>query len=385
MREALTDLPDSLEALYKDVLVNKIPKDYSEKARLMLLWLCYSLRPLTLQELACVASLPDPQDVLEICNSSLVSLRVKESGEHFFYSSSSLLSDEELEDDYDDSPSLSLRTDEEPEEESDDNPSLSLRTDEELEEDYHDSPSSSLCHLRQEESLSTQTENEYNDIGRQTYVQLDHFSVKEYLTSEHLLALDETADFYVTPLVANLTIAQISVAHLLETNERDLDSWRVIKETLELNLNARFEPPGSDPLLHYSATWFKHIQNADAVSDTIPKSVASGPEANSAVAQSDADDMRVQCHRLFCEEYSQSFQNWCCLLSRDDLLHGTYFYLDLLGEQCSPMFIASALNLPDNVRRLLNNGDDIDGDLHGCSDPTTRRIKPIEVAAIEGI
>ena len=75
LQKALTKLPDSLEAIYADVLVNRIPKDYAEKARLMFIWLSYSVRPLTIRELATVADLPGLGDVLEICTSSLVSLR----------------------------------------------------------------------------------------------------------------------------------------------------------------------------------------------------------------------------------------------------------------------------------------------------------------------
>ena len=74
MEDALRDLPETLEGLYEDLL-KRIPKDYKEKARLILMWLAYSLRPLTLQALASAVSIPNPHRVLEICNSSLVSIR----------------------------------------------------------------------------------------------------------------------------------------------------------------------------------------------------------------------------------------------------------------------------------------------------------------------
>ena len=73
MEEALDDLPKSLEAMYADVLMNKIREEYREEAKVMLMWLAYSYRPVTLRELASVGSLPE-QNVLEICTSSFVVL-----------------------------------------------------------------------------------------------------------------------------------------------------------------------------------------------------------------------------------------------------------------------------------------------------------------------
>ena len=72
MEDALRDLPETLEGLYED-LIKRIPKDYMEKARLILMWLTYSLKPLTLEELASAVAIPNPLKVLEVCNSSLVS------------------------------------------------------------------------------------------------------------------------------------------------------------------------------------------------------------------------------------------------------------------------------------------------------------------------
>lgn len=74
MREILENLPISLEDTYANVLSKKIPERYKKKARLLLMWLAHSIRPLTLRELAFVASLPKPEAVLQICTSSLVSL-----------------------------------------------------------------------------------------------------------------------------------------------------------------------------------------------------------------------------------------------------------------------------------------------------------------------
>ena len=57
-------------------------------------------------------------------------------------------------------------------------------------------------------------------------INFDHFSVKEYLTSGHLLASEELAFFHATPLVAHLTIAEVSVSHLIRTNSIDLCTER---------------------------------------------------------------------------------------------------------------------------------------------------------------
>lgn len=53
---AVKNLPDLVEAMYKQILTDRIfrheNKSNKVKARLILIWLTYSLRPLTLRELA---------------------------------------------------------------------------------------------------------------------------------------------------------------------------------------------------------------------------------------------------------------------------------------------------------------------------------------------
>ena len=80
MREVLENLPTTLEDTYANVLSKKIPERHKKKARLMLMWLAHSIRPLRLRELAFVASLPEPEDVMEICTSSLVTRSRKKFG-----------------------------------------------------------------------------------------------------------------------------------------------------------------------------------------------------------------------------------------------------------------------------------------------------------------
>lgn len=74
MRDALENLPETLEGLYADLL-RHIRKDYREKSRLILMWLTYYLEPLSLRALASAVSIPNPQEVLEIRTSSLFSLQ----------------------------------------------------------------------------------------------------------------------------------------------------------------------------------------------------------------------------------------------------------------------------------------------------------------------
>lgn len=69
---ALRTVPESLEATYAKVLC-RIHKRNAEKARFMLLLIAHSFKPLSLAEVAAAASLPEPNDVLNICTSTFVS------------------------------------------------------------------------------------------------------------------------------------------------------------------------------------------------------------------------------------------------------------------------------------------------------------------------
>ena len=57
-----------------DKVLHGVPDRYKEKARLVLMSIAYAKRPLRLHELAVIARLPEPSDVLRICTSSLVRL-----------------------------------------------------------------------------------------------------------------------------------------------------------------------------------------------------------------------------------------------------------------------------------------------------------------------
>ena len=213
-------------------------------------------------------------------------------------------------------------------------------------------------------------------------VNFDHFSVKEYLTSGHLLASEELVSFHATPLVAHLTIAEISVSYIIATNGTDL--------TTRSHPSAKHSTHPIDwpefPLLDYSTVWFEHVQQVDALDKEL-KSDGSTLEAGSAAIQRETGSLRTQTHELFCERFSQSFQNWY------HLLRGKYWPVESVGygilrcgDPISPMIIASLLNLPDNVRRLINNGSNVDGDEVSCftSEKDFPITKSIQAAALSG-
>ena len=296
LQKALTDLPEEVVDIYAQVL-NDIPKDDKGTARLILIWLTYSVRPLTLEELASAVSIPSPQKVLDICTSSLVSSQPEYQG-----------SDTEV-------------------------------------------------------------------------VKFDHFSVKEYLTSEKFRTSPETAFFYESPLIAHLTLAEISVSRFININNFNLAIGKSTGAKLVEGLEAESWPPGKDPLLSYSCLWYKHIQQADAIDRS---------NAQSAETHQISSVSRVQSHRLFCEEYSQGFQNWYQLIQREfKYLNGVN--LRQFGEATSPIIIASVAGLPNNVRRLLDNGADVDEEVgnvnsnpNSAPDSEIKITRPIHAAAIIG-
>ena len=282
MEDALRDLPETLEGLYADLL-KRIPKDYKEKARLMLMWPAYSLRPLTLQALASAASIPNPHRVLEICNSSLVSIR--RGGDR-----------------------------------------------------------------------SPKSDDKHHNI-MDNIVKLDHFTVREYLVSGHLLASDETAYFHITPFVAHLTLAEFSVSRLIETNDVDLATMEKLKVMLAEDSDAEVFPADEDPLLRYSTIWYRHIQEADALHTSISYSDELGSGSLSASTPPNLEALRARSHRLFCKAFFQSFQNWQYLNSTANSFKPAVTSGMRVAD---PLIMASILDLSDGVRMTLDQGIDID-------------------------
>ena len=357
MEQALDTLPDSLEAMYADVLMRQIPKDYREKARLMLMWLSYSIRPLTLRELASVASLPEPMDVRRICTSSLVTL----SREHIRSS-------------------------------------------------------------KQRGDTSWSSPHRMPD-SEEDVVKFDHFSVKEYMISERLRASrgDPASYFYVSPLIAHLSIAQLSVSRILDTNgsqftlddikfyqsgelpgkkvdifyqysddsssEQDID---VVEQDIDMasKEKAAMEIWQRFPLLEYSTFWHRHVWEADAIDTRLAVVEVTKPKLSELKAEaqprlSQSEELRIQIHSLFSNGISQGFKNWALLLRHLTTEISGY---DLV-EVPSPIWYATVLNLPDSVQRLLQYDKTL---------PKNKSLKcffrrqaewdqtPLQIAAIQG-
>ncbi|XRM38322.1 hypothetical protein ABZX51_001753 [Aspergillus tubingensis] len=74
--EALRTMPQTLHDIYLSVIerINAKPSDVIY-AKTILTWLCFSVRPLTLTEVAAAAGLEVPEDVIKICTTSFVAFR----------------------------------------------------------------------------------------------------------------------------------------------------------------------------------------------------------------------------------------------------------------------------------------------------------------------
>lgn len=72
IRETLRNIPQTLEQTYERTLTRVSMKNQA-RVRTILLWLIYSVRPLSLEEVATIADVPFPKDVLRMCTSNLVS------------------------------------------------------------------------------------------------------------------------------------------------------------------------------------------------------------------------------------------------------------------------------------------------------------------------
>ena len=139
-----------------------------------------------------------------------------------------------------------------------------------------------------------------------------------------------------------------------------------------------------DPLLRYSTIWYRHINEADELDTKLPDSKTLASKARSLGAQLDRELLRTKAHRLFCDEFSQSFRNWCHLIRyptsrfmEADIQASLAFNL----THTTPIVMASLLNMVDNVRRLLSEGVNVDGDVKSDVMGIT---KPVQVAAIAG-
>ena len=239
-----------------------------------------------------------------------------------------------------------------------------------------------LVSLQRDNGRSPELEHEHRNIENDV-VKLDHFSVKEYLISSSILTSEDTACFHADPLIAHLTMAEISVSHLIATNDISmayLNNINIVTGRREF-----FEPRyrSEFPLLGYSIMWYKHIQQADAVNASPRKS---GEQRSEALAEA-THLLRDKCHRLLSGNYPGSFKNWLVLFrASTNTLH---CYLS--SDESSPLLMASLLDLSDNVRRLLDDGANVDGDLETATSrprltpaSDVRKHSPVYGAAIAG-
>ncbi|RAH77145.1 hypothetical protein BO86DRAFT_347911 [Aspergillus japonicus CBS 114.51] len=72
--EALTTIPNTLEATYKDILEREILPRYRDAVRSIFTWLTFSMKPLSQETVAEVAGFPSPDSVIEICTTQMVTL-----------------------------------------------------------------------------------------------------------------------------------------------------------------------------------------------------------------------------------------------------------------------------------------------------------------------
>lgn len=73
LKKALETIPESLEETYKEALT-KVAPPRQERVRKVLMWLTESLRPMTQEEIADVASCENPEELLGVLTSLLVTL-----------------------------------------------------------------------------------------------------------------------------------------------------------------------------------------------------------------------------------------------------------------------------------------------------------------------
>lgn len=230
LRKALHTLPPTLDETYARILSN-IKEDYQDYAFLMLQWLCFSPRPLRLEELAEVVAvtseepwihpeerLADPQDVLAIC-STLITTESSPGGKE------------------DIDPSI-----------------FYCQCRDRI--DHSCMPLS--CDCLWPYSSAYDLRMDYHKIhtdALQTYAHLAHFSVKEYLTSSRISA-NAGFSFKIYETDAHARMYSSCLAYLLHINRKDRtqpDLW------LEYPL-----------IFHATYHWHTHAQHVEQGQNHIP-------------------------------------------------------------------------------------------------------------------
>ena len=230
LRKALDGLPQTLDETYARILSN-IKKEYQEYAFLMLQWLCFSPRPLRLEELAEVVGitgsdpsfhpderLADPQDVLNICSTLITT----ESSTAESYKLSPGHFDCQCRDRINDfGPLFNCDC-------------------------YW--PSSSAGRFRSHEEM------DYSET-LQTYARLAHFSVKEYLISSRI-PTDTGFSFKICESAAQSMMYASCLAYLLHVNKVD-------RSRRELCMEYPF-------IFHATHHWQTHARSVERRQDLVP-------------------------------------------------------------------------------------------------------------------
>lgn len=229
IRRALKSLPKTLDETYDRILVS-IEEDYRQAAHMVLQFLAFSKRPLRLEEVVEVVALvlggstgfvddrlSDPHDLLAVC-SSLVTIS----------SPSSHRVSNSLADRISDTSSIAS-------------------TDTSI-----DRPTSSSVHSHGDGSNEEASDQEASDQDASDQgapqIYLAHYSVKEYLTSDRILAGSASA-FASFEIPANRNITELCLTYLAFFDNPD----SLTKESLT-----------TFPLLGYAARfWYEHAGTAN--------------------------------------------------------------------------------------------------------------------------
>lgn len=213
---------------------------------------------------------------------------------------------------------------------------------------------SSLVSLQRDNGHSPELEREHRNIENDV-VKLDHFLVKEYLTSRSILPSEDTACFHTDPRMAHLTMAEISVSHLIRNNDISIFHLKKINLITRRRGYFRSRYRSEFPLLDYSIMWYKHIQQADA----IEASARNLDQPRSEGLAEATKPLRSECHRLLSGDYPGGFGSWVVLFRWSADID----QFIIISDESSPISVASLMDLSDNVRRLLDDEANVDADV----------------------
>ena len=257
VEKALLNLPQTLDETYRR-MIERIPSELHNDALVLLKWLAYSQRPLTLEELS-EAMIIDPysgdgvvdtndrgspEDVLEILSGLIVFIEPEEAilGSQY----DDLESDQnETDSDEDNTESTPSVTD------SDEDNTESTQSETGSDEDNMNSDKGSMGPDEDNTDYSEQASQGGSCVTRS--IRLAHFSVQEYLESTRILE------------------SNVKVFHLQKTREQQfLSDCCMVYLMYYVGSNKTTKTkkdPNKFPLLQYVARfWYEHCQDVDDIS-----------------------------------------------------------------------------------------------------------------------